>query len=107
MGARQRRWAAQARAALIRALGGCCAHCGTTADLELDCITPRGHWHHTAGTVGRVIFYRKEHHHHGNLQLLCAACHLRKSAGESPASSEARHRRDQSDTWATDPSIPY
>lgn len=107
MGARQRRWAARARAHLIQILGGVCRQCGGTEHLELDCITPRGHFHHTAGMAARTIFYRREHFQFQNLQVLCAACHIAKSAAEHPLSVEGRHRRDRSDTWATDPSVPY
>jgi 5-methylcytosine-specific restriction endonuclease McrA len=82
MGKRQTKWAATVRAALIVLLGGRCRCCGRTAPLEMDCIVPQGDRHHKMSSAGRVSFYKKEMAR-GNLQLLCAACHSRKTSKEN------------------------
>lgn len=71
MGARQRRWAHKATKALRKQLGGQCAICGKTHNLEFDCIAPQGHFHHKIEWSWRISFYRNQAHA-GNLQLLCA-----------------------------------
>ncbi len=74
-------WAKNARFKLAFALGGCCVQCGTAKDLEFDCIEPQGHRHHTLGFVKRTTFYRRQHKE-GNLQLLCAKCHRKKTKAD-------------------------
>jgi len=71
-------WARNARFKLTFELGGCCRECGSTKELEFDCIEAQGHHHHTVGFVHRTVFYRKQHKA-GNLQLLCRPCHKKKS----------------------------
>jgi len=78
MGMRQRIWAARRRAELIAALGGRCAICGATDDLQVDHKDGRD-W-----DVGRVelswrisIYWRE--HAEGKLQCLCGQCNTRKS----------------------------
>lgn len=71
-------WARNARFKLLFLLGGCCAHCSSTRELEFDCKIPQGHVHHTLGTAKRMVFYRKQHAA-GNLQILCKRCHKKKS----------------------------
>lgn len=70
-------WARNARFNLLFKLGGCCAQCSTTKELEFDCITPQGHFHHAIGMVHRMVFYRKQHAE-GNLQILCRRCNRKK-----------------------------
>lgn len=59
-------WKARKRAVGQRD-GFLCRHCGTVQALELDHIIPRS----KGGT-----------HHLGNLQLLCASCHRKKTADQ-------------------------
>jgi len=61
-------------------LGNACSWCGSTTDLEFDCIRPQGDKHHKVGSAARVCFYRKQHFEFGNLQLLCRACHELKTS---------------------------
>jgi hypothetical protein len=75
------RWAKMARARLIESLGAVCAWCKSPEQIECDCIQPRGHGHHKAGSINRVVFYRQEART-GNLQLLCGPCHRVKSRWE-------------------------
>lgn len=87
MGLRQRDWARRVRAALIAELGGICRGCGTTEDLQLDCIVPQGDRHHKIEWSARISFYRSQHRA-GNLQVLCESCHSEKSANELPGMDE-------------------
>lgn len=98
---RQNAWAIRAMDAIRRKLGGKCASCGTQENLELDCISPRGDWHHRAGRSARACFYRKESRR-GNLQLLCTECHAAKTVQENvgervlgfhPSPKRARRRK--------------
>jgi 5-methylcytosine-specific restriction endonuclease McrA len=68
---------------LRRILGGKCVYCGVTDNLTFDCIRPRGHTHHSAGSVARVSFYKQEMRC-GNLQLLCAFCNSKKQDKAQP-----------------------
>lgn len=79
MGLRQREWAARVRSALLADLGGRCEYCGSTQDLEFDCILPDGHKSHHArmDPSWRMSFYRQQHEA-GNLQILCTHCNSRK-----------------------------
>jgi 5-methylcytosine-specific restriction endonuclease McrA len=73
--------AAQTRArreALKLRLGNRCQSCGNRASLEFDCVKPRGHWHHVAGSMQRIAFYEQEAEA-GNLMLLCSHCHREKT----------------------------
>lgn len=71
-------WAKNARFALLFKLGGCCAKCSSTKELEFDCIIPQGHVHHRLGTAKRMTFYRRQHAA-GNLQILCRRCNNKKA----------------------------
>ena len=71
---------ARKRVLLLR-LGGRCACCPNTVDLEFDCIQPRGHWHHVCGSSARMSFYENEADA-GNLQLLCKFHHRQKTSEE-------------------------
>ncbi len=57
------------------------AFCGTTEQLEFDCIKPMGDKHHRYDTSQRMSFYRRRHAE-GNLQVLCSTCNARKGASE-------------------------
>ena len=89
MGRRQRFWARRACDKLTTDLGGKCAQCGTTENLELDCITPCGHYHHKIEWSHRISFYRAQHQK-GNLQLLCEKHHNQKSRKEHPQHGRPR-----------------
>lgn len=71
MGQRQKEWARRTLESLRLELGGACEACGTTEDLQFDCIEPCGHEHHEMEWSQRASFYRKQHKAR-NLQLLCA-----------------------------------
>lgn len=89
MGWRQREWARRDRKRLMEELGGRCAHCGATENLEFDCIMPQGDFHHRIGSAERHSFYRYQHRH-GNLQILCRACNAAKGDG-THVPEECRH----------------
>jgi len=67
------------RAQLLCLLGDRCAWCGSVDDLEVDCIEPQGHEHHTCGPYSRLKFYLRQLDLR-NVQLLCARCHAKKTA---------------------------
>lgn len=73
------RRAENARRELVLALGGKCKMCPATDELEMDCITPQGSFHHYMPWPERVRFYWQQFLA-GNLQALCQRCHRRKTA---------------------------
>jgi len=77
MGARQKDWARRKTYELRVQLGGMCAKCGTTKDLEFDCIKPQGKAHHKMEWSQRMSFYNRQNKL-GNLQLLCGDCNWDK-----------------------------
>lgn len=81
MGARQRDYAKREQARLRFLLGGKCTHCGTTENLEFDCISPMGHDHHGKELNRRMSFYKVQFAL-GNLQILCKICNNKKSEFE-------------------------
>ena len=81
MAKRQRVWGRRTIERIRFILGARCNKCGNTERLELDCIVPRGHKHHSAGIASRACFYRREMTF-GNLQLLCQKCHVQKTASD-------------------------
>lgn len=62
-------------------LGGKCAECGTTENLEFDCIHPCGDKHHRYSTCQRMSFYHRQHRE-GNLQILCRPHNIEKSVSD-------------------------
>lgn len=68
---RQAKWAVRARAALVNQLGGCCAVCGSTVDLEIDHIYGRDWSLRKHSSHHRVCIYRREAAK-GLLQVLCS-----------------------------------
>ena len=78
MSRRVKIWGRKTLAALRATLGDACVACGTSEDLEFDCIVPQGHHHHTLSTDGRATFYRRQVAN-ANLQLLCRDCHRLKT----------------------------
>ena len=77
----QKEWARRKRSELLELLGNVCAHCGTTENLEFDCISPRGDRHHRGEASQRMCFYRRQFRE-GNLQVLCNVCNGRKGDEE-------------------------
>ena len=77
MGKRQKAWARTSRTRFLQMLGGRCAACGATDELEFDCIAPRGSRHHGMDTSQRISFYRAQMRM-GNIQLLCTRCNALK-----------------------------
>ena len=94
---RHRRWAVQVLEDLKELLGSECAGCGGVlcgnADMEFDCIEPRGHLHHRWETNRRAVFYRREFRA-GNLQRLGRACHERKSFEDRISLSSGSNRSE-------------
>ncbi|MEI6871624.1 MAG: HNH endonuclease, partial [Verrucomicrobiota bacterium] len=75
---------AQFRARKLRlqqAMGGKCVLCGNQAFLQFDCVRPMGSDHHKIGSLSRIRFYELQNDR-GNQQLLCPACHVKKSIAE-------------------------
>lgn len=88
MSARQREWGKRVRAKILAELGFICAKCGATNELTLDCIEPRGHWHHRVDYSRRATFWRREHER-GNLQVLCARCNSKKGDGHTTSENRS------------------
>jgi 5-methylcytosine-specific restriction endonuclease McrA len=63
---------ARERARLVEFLGGQCAQCGTTCDLQFHHINPLN-GNRPTGKLNRLTEWKK---HLDNLQLLCPVCHL-------------------------------
>lgn len=68
---------------MLRAeLGGRCAHCGTTENLEFDHIDPDAPRHcpdtSTVGFVRSITLYWRDHLDFCNIQLLCKRCNREK-----------------------------
>lgn len=81
MAKRQKAWARKARVTLLCILGKICRHCGSTNDLEFDCIVAQGDEHHKMDTSARMSFYHREYRKN-NLQVLCDKCHRAKTTKE-------------------------
>lgn len=81
MGKRQKSWARRSKLSLVSLMGAKCVKCGSTEQLEFDCVSPMGGSHHRWDTSARMSFYRRQYAT-GNLQLLCRTCHSAKSVHE-------------------------
>lgn len=81
--------AAKARAELIQALGGRCSNCASPHNLQFDCKVPRGHDHHRMDWPTRIRFYWQEHLA-GNIQILCAECHVQKTRYDNSKARAAK-----------------
>ena len=106
MAARQREWARRARERLLASLGRKCVDCGSTEDLELDCIVPLGHHHHGLDPARRVSFYRRQARA-GNLTIRCSR-HNSLKANLSLAEYESLRlasARDDADHLTTDSTL--
>jgi Arc/MetJ-type ribon-helix-helix transcriptional regulator len=76
-----------ARQRVIEGLGGRCAWCGSTADLEIDHIQGGGNAHRRALATTKMAYWvLSEYAKHGrwptSVQVLCKSCHDRKSGRE-------------------------
>jgi hypothetical protein len=80
----------KSKLSLIAQLGGKCVKCSSVQYLQFDCVRPAGREHHGLGQYDRMRFYQREAVT-GNLQLLCAKCHARKSVADKLIT---RARRD-------------
>ena len=75
---RSNRWARSKRDELYLLLGGSCMGCGAHRELQFDHVIPCGWVPNLHSWSERMIEYRRAHAA-GNLQLLCASCHAKKS----------------------------
>jgi 5-methylcytosine-specific restriction endonuclease McrA len=78
MGKRQRKWARKVRLFILDKLGGKCAKCGTTENLELDTIIPTGHTITQREQSQLACHYRRQLKEN-NLQILCKKHNRQKS----------------------------
>ena len=74
--------AARLKFELATALGGKCSRCPAVSALEFDCVVPQGPAHHRLDFPAKIRWYWQEYSR-GNLQLLCRACHQRKTVEEN------------------------
>lgn len=83
MGLRQQRAARKLRDWLFLQLGRRCRQCGSTENLEFDCVLQTGDskHHREMSWDQRMRFYVRQHRI-GNLQVLCDKCHGKKTAKE-------------------------
>lgn len=63
---------------LRSALGAVCVRCGATEALQFDCIVSTGPEHLVMSWKARLAFYERQAMR-GNVQLLCRACHVKKT----------------------------
>ena len=66
------------KAQVFKRLGGRCAHCSTTADLQCHVTFDDGGAHHRFGSPKRWRFYLACAKF-GDLILLCRTCHTRET----------------------------
>lgn len=83
--------ARKSRTELLFALGGKCARCPRADCLEFDCVLPQGPQHHHMPAPERMRFYWRQHCR-GNLQVLCATCHLRKTQDDNRKINGVKNR---------------
>ena len=74
MGKRQREWAKNKRLKLVEALGGKCANCGTTNDLDIDHIDGKPYLSNSIDQSMRVTRYYREYKSGVRLRVLCGLC---------------------------------
>jgi 5-methylcytosine-specific restriction endonuclease McrA len=86
MGLRQRTWARKKRAELIELLGGQCALCGSTDNLEIDHINGRTWLVRKVDPSWRVSIYWAEYRSGVPLQCLCGDCNTAKANPRGAAS---------------------
>lgn len=84
----KKEWAKRAYKNLMAILGNRCNYCCVETNLQFDCIIPQGDRHHRMNTIGRIQFYRKQHFHFGNVQVLCEKCNARKGSKEDAVIQE-------------------
>ncbi len=78
------------RARLIAMLGGCCARCGSTDDLEFDHIDPSTKRFNVCADLTRAWDELVEEA--SRCQLLCKEDHIAKSAEDRPEPAHSRYR---------------
>jgi len=78
------------RRALIAKLGGVCASCGTKRGLQFDHLKPRRWKPSKLSRSTRLRVYERAARA-GKLQLLCADCHVAKSAREGKGYDPIAH----------------
>lgn len=61
----------------LRYLGGACAHCGTTEDLEFDHIDPAAKTYAISGLLSSK--WERVVEELNKCQLLCQVCHVKKT----------------------------
>ena len=76
--------AARLRAELRTQLGGHCSRCAATVGLEFHLKSGNGAAHHAMSSRDRTYFYCHAFQL-GNLELVCATCHLAITLAQSRA----------------------
>lgn len=76
----QRKWMQGRRLDCIEILGGKCAWCGSTENLEIDHIDPKEKKNHISQILSRKWEIVREELK--KCQLLCESCHMEKSKEE-------------------------
>jgi len=71
----QRNWYSARRLQGIESLGGKCAQCGATEDLEFDHVDPALKWKHRIWSYS----WKRINEELAKCQLLCATCHEAKT----------------------------
>jgi len=97
MGKKIKKWAKKARVILMQELSPVCKLCGETNSTKLtfDCIIPQGDIHHRGSTDQRIMFYRRQHKEHKNIQVLCRSCNSSKQAKEEEQSQFNYERTEE------------
>lgn len=78
------------RRALIAQLGGKCNSCGTNRGLQFDHRKPR-RWEPSKLSRSKRLAIYERAARAGKLQLLCADCHVAKSAREGKGYDPVKH----------------
>lgn len=94
------------RKELLEVLGNKCAWCGTTHNLEFDCIIPQGGKHHRMDAAVRMDFYWRQHHK-GNIQILCKKDNHDKSVADADFLQKLEMMKEAAALRPKDDVVPF